>query len=101
MLLPIPLETTSGWLFEVTRVVPVIQTAATQGGKGGGTSGQPATTHCALSSTVGVPLRVTLGFGDVAKAWPPWLHITVAPKGKRYPPMIAVLSVMSRPVRRC
>src|ERR1017187_5136769 len=71
MVLPTPVEITKGWPFEVTRVVPVAQTAETHGGNGGGTSGQPATTHCALSSTVGTPLTMTLGFGEVATACPP------------------------------
>src|SRR5579875_4098894 len=77
--LPTPVEITSGWPLEVTRVVPVTQTAAIHGGRGGGTRGHPATTHCAFRSTVGVPLSVTRGFGVVAIACPPWLHITVAP----------------------
>jgi hypothetical protein len=58
-----------------------------QGGSGGGTSGHPATTHCAFKSTVGVPFKVTLWLGDVAIACPPWLHITVAPNGNKYPPI--------------
>jgi hypothetical protein len=86
-LLPTPVEITRGWPFEVTRVVPVAHIAATHGGSGGGTNGHPATTHCAFKSTVGVPLSVTLGFGDVAMACPPWLHITVAPSGNKYPPI--------------
>jgi hypothetical protein len=86
-LLPAPVEMTRGWPFEVTRVVPVTHMAAMHGGSGGGTSGQPATTHCAFSSTVGVPPTVTLGLGDVAIACPPWLHMTVAPTGNKYPPM--------------
>jgi hypothetical protein len=87
MLIPWPVETTKGWPFEVTRVVPVIHCAATQGGSGGGTNGQPATTHCADSSTVGWPLTITRGLGDVATACPPWLHITVAPIGSNVPPI--------------
>jgi hypothetical protein len=58
--LPTPVEITSGCPFEVTRVVPVAQIAEIHGGSGGGTSGQPATTHCAFRSTVGVPFSVTL-----------------------------------------
>jgi hypothetical protein len=59
-LLPTPVEITRGCPFEVTRVVPVAQMAAIHGGSGGGTSGHPATAHCAFKSTVGVPLSVTL-----------------------------------------
>jgi hypothetical protein len=79
MLTPTPVEIASGCPFDVTRTVPVTHWALTHGGSGGGTRGQPATTHCADSSTVGTPLTVTAGFGEVATAWPPWLHITVVP----------------------
>jgi hypothetical protein len=48
-----PLIEASGWPCEVTRVVPARNCAVTHGGKGGGTSGQPATAHCAVSKTVG------------------------------------------------
>src|SRR5271155_801957 len=35
--------------------------------------------------TVGWPITVTRGLGTVGCAWPPWLHITVAPTWSRKP----------------
>jgi hypothetical protein len=64
--------TTSGWPFDMTRVVPVSHCAETQGplpAVGGGKV-QPATTNGAVVRTVGWPLTLTRGFGAVACAWP-------------------------------
>lgn len=67
-----PLMTTSGWPREVTRVVPVIHCAVTQGGmKAGGTPGQPATVHGAEMTREGMLLSVTRGLGAVGMACPP------------------------------
>jgi hypothetical protein len=42
-------------------------------------NGQPAMTHGAVICTVGWPLTSTRGFGAVACACPPCVHMTVAP----------------------
>ena len=64
-----PVMTTSGWPLEVTRVVPVIHCAVTQGGmKAGGTPGQPATVHGAEMTAEGMLLSVTRGLGAVGMA---------------------------------
>jgi hypothetical protein len=60
--------TVNGWPMDVTRRVPSIHWPMTQGGSGGGTSGQPATTHGALIVAVGMPITSTLGFGTVGIA---------------------------------
>jgi hypothetical protein len=74
-----PLCTTNGWPLDVTLTVPTAHCAVTQGGNGGGTSGHPATSHGMDANAVGCALTITRGFGAVGTAWPPWLHITVAP----------------------
>jgi hypothetical protein len=51
----------------------------------GGGNAQPATTYGAARVTTGWPLTMTRGETIVGCAWPPWAHITVAPKCNRKP----------------
>lgn len=64
-----PLITTRGWPLEVTRVVPVIHCAVTQGGmKAAGMPGHPATIQGAEMTVEGMPPNVTRGLGAVGIA---------------------------------
>src|SRR4051794_4472139 len=83
-----PLIRTSGWPLEVTRVVPRIHCAVTQGGmEAAGMPGQPATVQGAEITAEGMPLSVTRGLGAVGIAWPPCMQSTVAPCCMRKPGM--------------
>ena len=75
-----PLCTSSGCPNEVTRVVPVIHWAVTQGGMAeGGTPGHPATVQGCGKRHDGMASSVTAAFGTVGIACPPCTHSTVAP----------------------
>jgi hypothetical protein len=85
------LNTSKGCPNEVTRVLPVVHCAITHGGKVDGMPGQPITLHGSGSRQLGMPLSITLGLGTVGMAWPPCVHMTVAPcwmsgPGMRYLP---------------
>src|SRR5215472_6666920 len=71
--------TTSGCPIEVTRSVPITHWPVTQGGTGGGTPGQPATTHGVVINAVGIPITSTRGLGAGGVACPPCRHMTTAP----------------------
>jgi hypothetical protein len=80
-----PVNNSSGWPLEVTRVAPTVHCAVTQGPGEGGTNGQPATVQGPDNVTEGAPDSSRFGFGTVGIAWPPCEHVTVAPTCRTNP----------------
>ncbi|MER5384412.1 hypothetical protein ABT040_29815 [Streptomyces sp. NPDC002688] len=73
----VPAWITSGTPADLTLVVPVTHWAVTQGGRLPGV--QPVTSQGAVSTAVGWPPTVTLGFKTAGRAWAACWHSVTAP----------------------
>ena len=73
-----PVAMTSGWPFEVTRVVAIVQVPVTHG-LPDDDSEQPAIAYGVGWVTVGCPDTSTCAFGAPGVATPRWEQFTVAP----------------------